>query len=528
MSNAPLRSSRTKRYARRLAAGLVKNKVPAPTPDLDDYFEHFPEDVFVALEGFIELSAAGTANDNLAAGHLLLILGLLERIRYRCERGYDDAIRLVEKFQHTLADLSATGRIDGSTLSMVASVLHQAGVSASAELTEAVAQNAKEFVPLRSAPNLAALLDDLAKECGGDPFVAASMMAETGHAMPADGRALIAAEQVRSANPVIREGAVLLLLDPEPEVRRAAAAELQARITGLSPASVLRLITMRNWRAEAERPLVDAIVRAARAKGIACAAWPDGIAEAILASCIDGSGAQGFLILSPAGRRKRLSSVLLKNGVRDAWTGPPESRRGLQSALGQAAAETSMMPVSRGYFDRALRHHLHLGIAAGALPPAGLLQVAETIGGAHWQPERVDWRQALAALLAELPAALLEPQAVNTALDSSKTWADFDSISESWFEDDQDVARQVGAARGRQRTKALNYVLQSVLEHRREKWAEHFVSTALWLKEAPVGARLPWWNFAILARALSDGHDLSDISLMRDIAARTVAALTQR
>jgi hypothetical protein len=131
---------------------------------------------------------------------------------------------------------------------------------------------------------------------------------------------------------------------------------------------------MRNWRAEAERPLVAAIVRAARAKGIACGTWPEGSAEAILASCIDGSGAQGFLILSPAGRRKRLSSVLLKNGVRDAWTGPPEARRGLQYALGHAAAKTSMMPISRSYFDRALRHHLHLGIAVGALPPSGLRQ----------------------------------------------------------------------------------------------------------------------------------------------------------
>ena len=213
--------------------------------------------VFVALEDFVELAAAGSANDNFAAGHLLLILGLLERIDYRCDRGYEDAIGLVEKFQHRLADLSATGRIDGPALSMVASVLYQAGIAASPELTEAVAQNAKEFVPLRSAPNLAALLDDLAKECGGDPFTAASMMAETGHAMPADGRALIAAEQVRSANPVIREAAALLLLDPEPEVRRATAAELQARVTSLSPASLLRLITMRNWRAEAERPIFE-------------------------------------------------------------------------------------------------------------------------------------------------------------------------------------------------------------------------------------------------------------------------------
>ncbi len=88
------------------------------------------------------------------------------------------------------------------------------------------------------------------------------------------------------------------------------------------------------------------------------------------------------------------------------------------------------------------------------------------------------------------------------------------------------MARLVGSVGSRQRTKKATYLLQSVFEHRREKWAEHFVWTALWLKEAPPKARLPWRNYAILARALSEGYDLSDISLMRDIAARTVAALS--
>lgn len=323
----------------------------------------------------------------------------------------------------------------------------------------------------------------------------------------------------------MRDAATLQMLDPDPEVRRAAAAVLQARIASLSPDSLRRLIMMRNWHPDAERCLVDAVIRAARAKGIDCAPPQDGSAETILASGIDGSGAQGFLILSPAGRRKRLSSVLLKNGVRDAWTGPPESRRDIESALAQAVAETSMMLVSRSYFDRAMRHHLNLGLAAGTWPPAGLLQVAETIGSAPWQPERLDWREALVALLAELPVAMLAPEAVNATLCTSDKWAGFDSIAESWFEDDQDVARRVAGARGRQRAKTVKYMLQSVLEQRRERWAEHFLLTALWLKEAPDNAALPWREFVILARALADRRELSDIALMREIAERTVWVL---
>jgi hypothetical protein len=525
MSRTSNQTARTERFARRFAAGVTKNKMPAPIPALEDYLDRFPEDVLVALKGFVEHLATGGVNDSLVIGHLLLIQCQLEHIRYRKDRGYEDAIRLIETFQQSVANLAVTGRITGQGVSMVASALHQAGIAASAELNIAMTQCCEDLVSETVPPDCASMLEEVATQCGGDPFLVADLLAETGHAIPSEARVLMAIEQVRSANASAREAAVLLVLDAEPTVRQAAAAELQARPGGLSPDSLRRLITIRNWCPEAERPLVDAIVRAARTKGIVCATWQETNVEAILASCIDGSGAQGFLILSPAGKRKQLSSVLLKNGVRDAWTAPPETPRKLRSTLADAAIETSMMPVSRAYFDRAVRHHLHLGLAAAALPPAGLLQVAETIGGAQWQPELLEWRKALAARLGELPAASLKPHAVNVVLRTSAAWADFDSIVESWFEDDQDVARLVSGVRGGQRAKTAEYLLQNVLVRRREKWAELFLWTALWLREASDGDALPWQNFAILAHALARGHDLADIPLMRDIAARTVGAL---
>ena len=142
----------------------------------------------------------------------------------------------------------------------------------------------------------------------------------------------MAIEQIRSTNAALREAAILYLLDGEPTLRRAVASELQAsqvRAASLSPESLRRLIGMRNWCPEKERPAVDAIIRAVRAKGIDCAAWPQGGAGTIHASGIDGSGAQGFLIVSPVGQKVQISSVLLKSGVRDAWSAPPASKREL-------------------------------------------------------------------------------------------------------------------------------------------------------------------------------------------------------
>jgi hypothetical protein len=46
------------------------------------------------------------------------------------------------------------------------------------------------------------------------------------------------------------------------------------------------------------------------------------------------------------------------------------------------------------------------------------------------------------------------------------------------------------------------------------------------MREAPAEAELCWRELAIVAKALVDGRDVSEIGLMRDIALRTIAVLT--
>jgi hypothetical protein len=45
------------------------------------------------------------------------------------------------------------------------------------------------------------------------------------------------------------------------------------------------------------------------------------------------------------------------------------------------------------------------------------------------------------------------------------------------------------------------------------------------MREAPPEARLCWRQLAIVAKALADGRDMTEIGLMRDIASRTIAVL---
>jgi hypothetical protein len=193
--------------------------------------------------------------------------------------------------------------------------------------------------------------------------------------------------------------------------------------------------------------------------------------------------------------------------------------------LAAAGMETPTLAVSRSYLDRTVADRLALGIEKGEAPPFGLLQVAEVIGGADWQPARMAFGETLAELIAEVPKAMCEPAALALVLRNSNKLAELEAVAQSWFEDDPQVRQAVQQARGRDRAKLAIFLLQSVIARHRDRWAEIVLRTALWMREAPEAADLCWRELAIVAKALADGRDMTEIGLMRDIASRTIAAL---
>jgi hypothetical protein len=103
--------------------------------------------------------------------------------------------------------------------------------------------------------------------------------------------------------------------------------------------------------------------------------------------------------------------------------------------------------------------------------------------------------------------------------------ADLEVTAQSWFEDGPDIAQTVRGARGRNRAKLATYLLQSVIARHRDKWADLILRTALWMREAPPEFDLCWRELAIVAKALADGRDMTEIGLMHDIAQRTIAVI---
>lgn len=404
--------------------------------------------------------------------------------------------------------------------------MHQSKIPASPELTAASAKHSTDHDEGEPVPtDVRAALGGILEACGSDPFMVAGALIEGSHAMPRETRSSLAGAMALAGIPEARAAAVLFLLDPDSAVRRAIAGTLDQVAVSLPPTDVRRLIAMRNWRPEAERAEVDAVIRKARAAGIDCARWELGSIEAVVATAIDGATAQGFLLVSPAGRKKRISSIVLKGGIADAWSGEPESRRRIEADLADTATNAPTLAVSRGYLDRTVAHYLALGTEKDEAPPLGLLQVAETIGGADWQPARMAFSETLAELIAEVPKTMCEPAELAAVLRKSDELADLEAIVQSWFEDDPQVAQAVARARGRSRAKLASYLLQSVLARHRDRWAEVILRTALWMREAPTEADLCWRELALVAKALADGRDMTEIGLMHDIALRTIAVL---
>jgi hypothetical protein len=526
MSRAQPKSSPTDEHARRIAQAIAKGRPPPFNDAFDRYCESSPREIFAAFAGLARHMPPAGKDKSLAIGYLFLLERLLEHLRYRTDRGYADAARLIADFQADVVAQVEAGHVDGLMLAFVAGALHQSKIPASPELAaasakQAAAQNEDKPLPTDVHAALAGILE----ACDGDPFLAVGSLIESGHAMPAETRSALAVGMALAGIPEARGAAVLFLLDPDSAVRRAVAGGLAQVATSLTPTEIRRLIAMRNWRPENERAEVDAVIRKARAAGIDCAPWEAGSIEAIVATAVDGAAAQGFLLISPVGRKKRISSLLFKGGLTDAWSGEPESRRSIETSIAAAGMNTPTLAVSRSYLDRIVAHELALRIEKREAPPFGLLQVAETIGGADWQPARMAFGETLAGLIAEVPKAMCEPAALASVLRKSNELADLEVVAQSWFEDDPQVAQSVERARGRDRAKLAAYLLQSVIARRRDRWAEIVLRTALWMREAPPEADLCWRELAIVAKALVDGRDVTEIGLMRDIALRTIAVL---
>lgn len=523
-------AARVRAIADSIVALLRKKQRVEPNAADMAWMDKHPDCLGTIVDLYVAACTTNQRDDALIASAQAMLGIQLEFIRYQVDRGWDWATDLVKAYEQRILALAEAKTLPVEDWSFLPGTFSHAKLPVSPETAEAFAMAGASISPAVAPKALPGMMRDVIGNMAaeiGDPFELLDAVMEVTAGAPPIMRAYIVHELALASNLVAREAVPPMLLDPEAEVRQAAAAALEQTAVPdtMTPVSLRRIIAMRNWLPVGERSAVDRVIRKAREKGVAIAPWPPGEDVSIVASMIDGVGAQSLLIGSRTGRMGLFAMVLLKNGVTDTTCMPDEPRREIKRNFDLMRHTAPAVEVDRGFVDAAVQHAIAANLAGGTVPPAGLLNIAERIGAPDWKDRALDVAEETVGLFASLTDQERTETAIAASLRRSETWTRGNDMFATWFEDGKAIADLVASVPRRDNAKALRLVLDEGLEKLRGAWAERLFLLTLWARatsEKPHQSR--WKDFLILAHCLSSGRKLADIPLMRTAAQRTILA----
>ena len=470
-------------------------------------------------------------NDQMLDAYVHLLRGALDALRLDVSGGSPQARQGLEAVRTEVAKGLDRGGIPAAVLMLVGRAFAGAQLDPG-QLLQAAVMNAIQAEGVRgdyaTGPGAGGMdhLRDIAKKFDNDPFAIHADLAASGAAFPAEHRLAIIAALASSAIPAIRESALGFVLDPDADIAAAVLAELTRPGSGqpVSSVAVERLVRMRPWLPEDRRPSLDAAIRALRPKATAPQPAVRPEIRAVLASLCDGVGAQSLFTLVKRGRHLAIASVMVKEGVgvADAWVRDGMTKAESDNFIEQIDMAVDPVNVSIGFVERRVADALAVNAARNAPPPFGLLQVMETLGLGTLQPQAVSAAELIGEVLADVPAARTDAQAVVTARRASARWTDiFDTLS-SWFEAGEEVEallRQLKSRRAR-----IDAMLTTYLPAHRMIWATRCAWTAALFKEDPDAKDQNWIDFALVARDFAGDQNLTALPIAKQIAETSVNA----
>ena len=523
-----------KAHAKLVAKDVKAGKVSAYSHRARDFMEETPDAIIGVVDLFHRQANRKTPNEAMVKAYVYLFANGLEALRYQIERGHDWAEELVDAVRELLLMLADGGTISPLLLMLLLNAFIEAKLEPGDDLTELLGETTSEAAEDMLPPTLdeiGKLFETMVEEASGNEFEVHAALAEISQALPPEFRMAILYQLATSDNPVLRDTAILYLLDATPEVRRTVCRTItaQASPTSISPVALRRMIALRNWLPETERHFLDAAIKKARQKQVDCASWPQRKIEQMLASNMDGAGAQSVFAVVKDGRKHLIAGLLVKQGVgiTDAWCIRDNTKAEVRNFLSEIRSQTDSHPIDPEFLHLLVPHYLAVGQKAGNVPTPGLLDFVEALGVVEWQPSEIAVDSLLSLLENDADPARLGEVAVSEVLAGGNGWYYESRFVESWFEEDAEVEAVLSNKLKSRTSTKVNAVIKSILEPRRAKWAERFLWTALWLKQEQ-DLLSPWMEFLIIGRELHRGRKVKDIPVMRDIAEVTVMAETMR
>jgi hypothetical protein len=177
--------------------------------------------------------------------------------------------------------------------------------------------------------------------------------------------------------------------------------------------------------------------------------------------------------------------------------------------MDQFAVPTEFIRIAAGHF-------VALGHRTGSMPPFGLLQFLEAVGLSSVQPELMT---AMSLLEKIRDGHVISANQFEGLLAAGSDLANKYAFLNSWFEVGDEVdAALTGSRCTRKKREAL--VLETVVEPRREWWAQSAAWTAYILNRAANDER--WQAFYAAALAIVQERPIREIPLLKLVAGQTV------
>ena len=363
-------------------------------------------------------------------------------------------------------------------------------------------------------PDLGEILDPVLRDAGDSPGQAHAALSELLAGLPPELAAMLVSMTVDRPGAVEARLGLYWLLDPQADIRLAAATALVSR-TNLPPDLAALLPTLRKWMPDdPARAAVDAVIRRQMRAG----AQPSALAVKVhraAASLPDGVGAQSLIAAVQIGSRRAVAMAMLKqgHGVKDAFLIPCGSATEQKTLLARILDEIDSIDLPPAALAAILARGLGEGLALGRPPAPGMVDMAEVWGAEALSPKPFGTADVLAAL-GPTPG----PADDSTLIAASATWADRFSHLDSWFEDTGPLREALALARTDAGREAAAW---KHLATRREAWARTIAASAAVLQ---AGQDPIWPSFAAVARALIGDRPLKRIPILHDIVAMTLEA----
>lgn len=534
-----------KAMVKRVAGRLQRDpQVDVIDHDMKEKLEEDPRIVFALLHLLLKDHAPKGRRREMSTGYeayLILIEEALTQIRYSVERKRQWAVDAAERIQKEIAAKAFELTVDTRVQADLVQALYNARLELHPDIkakTEELSQYYGRFTTRTGPPDMDRLFDALVADGPDNPFeLHEQVMAEL-NLLAVEGQLAAIAGMATARNPLIRELAAFMLLHPNREVRTHVPTIFMqvANPDTVAPHTLRRMIVLRNWLPEAERPALDELTKNVRLARVQCAPMPRIQSVEAYASPFDGSGVQAVVVASREKQRYQVAGMLVRQGegIRDAWGMSRMSKADVKSMLREMGQDGMADPVEPAYLERLVSHFIWQGQQHGNPPPPELLQVAEAMGSVDWHPRPVVFEKELVALEKAGNIRSFTPNDIVSILDESGDWPEKMQVASSWFEDDarvDDLLKKKTDLPSRSPeilAQASTLILDEILVQKRNVWSERLLWMALWAKSRKGRAKLPWQSFFIVARELHRGVPLNKIPMMTAVAERSVYSAIRR